>query len=64
MGGEYFRDEDDRDPVRDFVSACAESLVDPTRDPYDDTATDGFSSLVFAVDDVFGASLSEFAEAL
>src|SRR5260370_23222551 len=61
MGGEYFR-EDDRDPARDFVSACTESFVDPTRDPYDDAAVGGFNSLVFAVDDVLGASLSEFAD--
>jgi len=62
IGGEYVRDEDDRDPVRDFVSPFAESLVDPTRDPDDEDAAGGFSSLVFAVDDVLGASLGKFAD--
>ena len=48
------RDEDEREPVRDFVSAGVDSPVDPDRDTYDAAAAGGFSSLVFAVDDGFG----------
>ena len=39
------------------MSACAESPVDPARDPYEDTAAAGFSSLVLAVDEGVGTAL-------
>jgi len=50
------RDEDERDPVRDFVSACAESPVEPSRDLYEEAGTAGFNSFVFAVDDGLDAA--------
>src|ERR1700674_3812730 len=60
IGGEYLRDDDERDPVRDIVSACAESPVEASRDPYADAAAAGVSSLVFAVEDSLGAALAAF----
>jgi hypothetical protein len=62
IGGEELRDEDARGPVGDFVSAGAESPVEACRDPYDDAATAGFSSLVLAVDEVL-ATLGDAARA-
>ena len=53
------RDEDTRDPVRDFVSVFSESSVKPRCDRYDDAATAGFSSCVLAVDDALGDEIDD-----